>query len=67
MYFRHDRPESANHPLSYLSASQELLPAMHVGDRARKETEMQTCDASDTVGIGPQVPLQEAKRRSAPT
>lgn len=67
MELRHGRPESANHPLSYLSASQKPLPVMRVGDRARKETENQTCDVSDTVGIRPQIPLQEAKRRSAPT
>lgn len=39
---------------------------MHVGDRARKETDIQTCNVSNTVRIGPQVPLQGAKRRSAP-
>ena len=39
---------------------------MHVGDRARKETDSQTCNVSNTVRIGPQVPLEEAKRRSIP-
>ena len=39
---------------------------MHVGDRARKETDSQTCNVSNTVRIGPQVPLQEARRRSTP-
>ena len=39
---------------------------MHVGDRARKETHSQTSNVSNTVRIGPQVPLEEAKRRSTP-
>ena len=55
-----------DYPLSYLSASQESPPAMHVGDRARKETHSQTSNVSNTVRIGPQVPLEEAKRRSTP-